>query len=552
MLTNLSIRNYAIINELDVDFTSGFCVITGETGAGKSIILGALSLILGLRADISVLNNKNEKCVVEGRMLVPSKLNLKPFFEENDLDYDDLVILRREIAASGKSRAFINDTPVQLPVMRELGIMLIDIHSQHSNLELGKRQFQLHVIDLYGGHDEILKNYSDRYRELKNIETRFFELTEKAEQAKADLDYFEFQFRQLDEARLTDGEQELFEQEQEILTHAEEIKSGLSQTVQLLEGDEMNALNNMKQALSVLQKLRSFLPVVNELAERLESQLVEMRDIVDECTLLEERTEYDPGRLDEITSRLDLLYSLQQKHRVDSVAGLIATRDDFDRKLQTAALYDEELDEAGIQLKEQREVLLKLAQELRATRASLIPGIEKDVTAYLKLLGMPNGRFTVDLHERQELSPTGIDEVYFLFSANKGVVPEEINKIASGGEMSRLMLAIKTVVAKSKALPSIIFDEIDSGVSGETASKMAEILSAMSKNMQVINITHLPQIAAKGDTHYFVYKTDNASGVETGMKLLSKDERVIEVAKMLSGDNPPAEAIANAKLLMNS
>jgi DNA repair protein RecN (Recombination protein N) len=533
-----------------VEFAPGFCVVTGETGAGKSIIMGALSLILGLRADTSILKNKEEKCVVEGRFLLSGKIDLQSYFEENDLDFEETIILRREITSSGKSRAFINDTPVQLPLMREVGLKLIDIHSQHSNLELGKRQFQLNVIDWYGGHNELLDNYSVLYFELKKIESSYKELNGKSQQAKADLDYYEYQFNQLTEARLKEGEQELLEQEQEMLTHAEEIKLGLSQVYQLFDREEQSALVNLKEAISIMRRMASYLPDAEKLLERLESQLIEMRDIADECELLAEKTENNPGKLEEITHRLDSIYSLQQKHRVGSIAELIEIRDEFDAKLQAAASYDEELERLRKNLKIVKEKVNETAEELHQKRKSLLPDIEKEVTAYLQQLGMPYGQFKIKMQRKEEISSLGFDEVYFLFTANKGGQLEEINKVASGGELSRLMLAIKTVVAKSKALPAIIFDEIDAGISGEIAIKMAEILKSMSQYMQVINITHLPQIASKGDSHYHVYKNETSDGAETGMRLLTPEERIVEISKMLSGEIPSQAAVANAKSLL--
>jgi DNA repair protein RecN (Recombination protein N) len=551
MLVNLSISNYAIIRKLNVDFTSGFCVITGETGAGKSIIMGALSLILGQRADSTALNNVEEKCVVEGRFVINEIEKYKSFFSLNDLDFDLPIILRREISPMGKSRSFINDTPVQLPLMRELGLMLIDIHSQHSNLELGKRQFQLNVIDWYGGHSELLEKYSFHFDEMRNTRVALLEMTEKANKAKTDLDYFEFQFKQLDEMKLRDGEQEELEEEQSKLIHSEEIKTGLNQVFQLFDGEEFSVISRLKEALTVLHRLGSFFPAARQLSERVESQLIEINDISAECEMLAERTEHNPLKLEEITNRLDAIYSLQQKHRVSTVAELISLRDDFDSKIQTAASFEEALESLTFQLKAEQSKVALLADELHEKREGLLPGIEKDVISYLQLLGMPNGQFTIEIRQKDDYSATGNDEVYYLFSANKGTQPEEINKIASGGELSRLMLAIKTVVARSKALSAIIFDEIDTGISGEIATKMGEILSSMANYMQVIDITHLPQIAAKGKSHYMVYKTENEHDVETGMKLLTPDERVQEIAKMLSSDNPTPEAIANARSLLN-
>lgn len=550
MLSNLSIKNYALIQKLDVSFTNNFCVITGETGAGKSIIMGALALILGQRADTSVLNDTEAKCVVEGRFNVADSIDLKLFFEQNDLDYELPVLLRREITPAGKSRAFVNDTPVQLTVIRELGLMLIDIHSQHSNLELGKRRFQLNVIDWFAGHSDLLQQYSVAYKALKKLQRQQTDVQEKSAQAKADLDYFEFQFNQLAEAKLKDGELAELEQEQELLTHSEDIKLGLSQVYQLLDVDELAVLPKLKDASNVLQKLSSYLPDIKNLSERVQSQYIEMQDVAAECEHLAEKTEHDPARLEAVTDRLNMLYSLLQKHRVETITELIALHDEFDQKIQSAASYDEELEKLAKLIATSKKEVGELAAKLHESRAKQLPAVENEIEEYLHQLGMPNAAFKVELNTLEEFQSTGTDEVIFLFVANKGGRLEEITKVASGGEMSRLMLAIKTVVAKSKALPAIIFDEIDTGISGEIAGKMGRILKTMSEYMQVINITHLPQIASKGDSHYQVFKSETANSTVTGMRILNSDERVVEIAKMLSGDVPTNAALENAKSLL--
>ncbi|HKM93945.1 MAG TPA: DNA repair protein RecN [Prolixibacteraceae bacterium] len=550
MLSTLSIKNYAIIKNLNVNFDEGFCVITGETGAGKSIIMGALSLILGQRADSSVVNENEGKCVVEGRFKIESTKKLQSFFNENELDFDVPVILRREITTAGKSRAFVNDTPVSLNILRDLGLMLIDIHSQHSNLELGKHQFQLNVLDWYCGNDSLLAKYTVLYHELTKIQHQRNELFEIAEKAKADLDYFEFQFNQLNEANLTDGEQEELEQEQEILTHAGEIKAGLESVYQILDGDEQCVIVKAKEANSVLQRLKSYLPFAEELSKRLESVYIEMRDIADESELLAEKTEDNPSRLGFIAERINLIYTLQQKHRVESVAELITLRTEYDQKIQASASYGFDIERLDGEIKAQTELVGKASNELHLSREEGIKGFKTEVTQYLNQLGMPNAVFSVDLVSKGNFGSTGTDEVYFLFTANKAGQLEDINKVASGGELSRLMLSIKTVVAKSKALPAIIFDEIDTGISGEIAIKMGSILSEMAKYMQVINITHLPQIASKGMSHYQVYKNEHSHGVETDIKKLNSDERVFEIAKMLSGEIPHQSAIDNARSLL--
>ncbi|HPS14040.1 MAG TPA: DNA repair protein RecN, partial [Prolixibacteraceae bacterium] len=389
-----------------------------------------------------------------------------------------------------------------------------------------------------------------QYAELKRVESSYRQIVEKSIKAKADLDYFDFQFKQLSEARLKDDEQEQLEQEQELLTHAEEIKAGLSQVYGFLNNDEQSVLISLKEAVATMRKMASYLPTAEKLFERTEGCWLELRDIADECGHLAEKTENNPGRLEEVTRRLDTIYSLEQKHRVGSVSELITLRDEFDAKLQLAASYDEEIERMQKAVHQLTEKVEKKAEELHTKRASLLTSIEKEIASYLHLLGMPNAKLTIQLQKKEELSATGFDEVFFLFAANKGGQPEEIHKVASGGELSRLMLAIKTVIAKSKALPAIIFDEIDSGISGEIASKMGDILKSMSQYMQVINITHLPQIASKGDHHYYVFKNDHPDGVETGMRKLSPEERVMEISKMLSGDKPSPEAIANARYLL--
>lgn len=552
MLSGLLIKNYAIIKELNINFGKGFCVITGETGAGKSIIMGALSLILGQRADSSVLNSADEKCVVEGRFEIYGKRDIKSIFENNDLDFDDIIILRREILPNGKSRAFINDTPVQLNLMRDVGIQLIDVHSQHSNLELGKKQFQLNVIDWYGGHSDELLKYSDLYKEFKKVQSLLVSTREMAKQSKADLNFYEFQFNQLNEAKLVDGEQEELEQEQEMLTHAEDIKTGLYSIFNILDGEEQSVIINMKEIYSVAQRMTSYLPIADTILKRIESQLIEARDIAQECEQLLEKTDSDPSRLEFINNRLDLIYTLHHKHRTGSVAELIALRDSFDEKIQTAASFDEEIERLEKLYTSLHSKMEESAVILTGCRKKILPDIEKEIISYLNLLGMPNAIFNVEVGKKDDYTPSGIDEVSFLFNANKGGQPEEINKIASGGELSRLMLAIKSVIARSKELPAIIFDEIDTGISGEIANKMADILKSIAVYMQVINITHLPQIASKGDNHYLVYKNENERNVETGMRILDKDERIREIAKMLSGDNPTPEAIANARSLLNN
>ncbi|GET31281.1 DNA repair protein RecN [Prolixibacter bellariivorans] len=549
MLKRLKIRNYALIRELDVEFHPGFTIITGETGAGKSILLGALSLILGQRADTTALKDTDKKCVVEGVFNV-SAYGLKELFEQYDLDYDDQAIFRREISPSGKSRAFVNDTPVNLKAMRDLGLRLVDIHSQHQNLELNNQHFQLTVVDLYAGHNDLLETYREKFRIYRKTVQSLNALIDKAGQSKADLDYFRFQFEQLESASLVDGEQAEMEKELETLNHAEEIKGNLTQLFELLNGDGPSVVRGSKDGISLLSNVAGFFPEGEDLHQRLESAYLELKDIADEAERAAESIDYDPGRIELLNERLDLIYTLQQKHRVETVAELIAIRESLDAKISDIDSYDLEIEK----LEKQRDVaeaeVKKLAEQLSEQRKEVLPAIEERVNTLLLQLGMPNSRFRVDLNANGTPSGTGIDEVSFMFSANKNAELCEISKVASGGEMSRLMLSLKSLISKSKALPTIIFDEIDSGISGEIAGKMGSILKDMSAGMQVLNITHLPQVAAKGDYHFWVYKKDTEHETVTHLKLLSEKERVEELAKMLSGENISDAALQNAQELL--
>lgn len=549
MLKRLKIRNYALIRELDVEFHPGFTIITGETGAGKSILLGALSLILGQRADTTALKDSEKKCVVEGVFNVKA-YGLKELFEQYDLDYEDQAIFRREISPSGKSRAFVNDTPVNLKAMRDLGLRLVDIHSQHQNLELNNQHFQLTVVDLYAGHNDLLVSYREKFRVYRKTVQELNALVEKAEQSKADLDYFRFQFEQLESAALVDGEQEEMEKELETLNHAEEIKGNLTQLFELLNGEGPSVVRGSKDGMSLLSKVSKFFPEGEDLHQRLESAYLELKDIADEAERAAESVEYDPGRIEFLNERLDSIYTLQQKHRVETVAELIEIRESLDAKLSDIDSYDLEIEKLEKQRDAAEVEVKKLAEQLSVQRKEVLPAIEERVNNLLLQLGMPNSRFRVDLASNGTPSATGIDEVSFMFSANKNTELCEISKVASGGEMSRLMLSLKSLISKSKALPTIIFDEIDSGISGEIAGKMGGILKEMSGGMQVINITHLPQVAAKGDYHFWVYKQDTEHETVTHLKLLSEKERVEELAKMLSGENISDAALQNAQELL--
>ncbi len=549
MLTRLRIQNYALIRELDVDLRPGFSIITGETGAGKSILLGALSLILGQRADSSVLKDKSIKCVVEAVFKVDG-LGLEELFLTNDLDFDNFAIFRREINPAGKSRAFINDSPVMLKTMQDIGIHLIDIHSQSQNLELNTQAFQLMVVDICAGNQDLLATYKDSYRDYRTLISDLAEAESVAEKSKADLDYYQFQFDQLHKASLTENEQELLEKEAELLTHAEEIKAGLSNVAELLNGENISALIQVKTSVGLITKLNNFLPEARGLSQRLDSLYVDLKDIADEVASIGENVEYDPERIRLINERLDLIYSLQQKHHVKSVEELILLRNSLEAKILEVSSNEEEILRL-VQLKELKKAEIEdLSNRLSVKRHSVAEEIESRVIKQLLQLGMPNSKFKVEISPLLSPAAHGMDIVSFLFTANKNGVLCEISKVASGGEMSRVMLAIKALISKSKALPTIIFDEIDAGVSGDIAERMGIILKEISTDMQVINITHLPQIAAKGDHHFLVYKQDSESETTTRLKLLTKSERIEELAKMLSGENITAAAILNAEELL--
>jgi len=549
MLTRLRIQNYALIRELDVDLRPGFSIITGETGAGKSILLGALSLILGQRADSSVLKDKSVKCVVEAVFRVDG-YGFEELFLANDIDYDNFAIFRREINPAGKSRAFINDSPVMLKTMQDIGIHLIDIHSQNQNLELNNQSFQLMVVDICAGNQDLLSIYKDSYRDFRKLITDLDEAEERAEKSKADLDYFQFQFDQLYKAALVPDEQELLEKELELLTHAEEIKAGLSNVTELLNGENISALNQLKSSIGLITRMNSFFPDSKEFSQRLESLYLDLKDIAEEAGSIAEKVEYDPERITSISARLDLIFSLQQKHHVKSVEELIELRNSLEAKILAISTNEEEILRLT-QLKEQKKNEIEdLSNHLTAKRQSVVAEIESRVLKQLLQLGIPNSKFKVEISPMQSPGTHGMDNVSFLFTANKNGVLCEISKVASGGEMSRVMLSIKALISKSKALPTIIFDEIDAGVSGEIAERMGIILKEISIDMQVINITHLPQIAAKGDHHFLVYKQDSESETTTRLKLLSKSERIEELAKMLSGENITSAAILNAEELL--
>ena len=550
MLRSLYIQNYALIEKLDIDFGSGFSVITGETGAGKSIILGAIGLLLGQRADVKSIRQGAAKCVIEARFEIAG-YGMRPFFEENELEYEDECILRREVYASGKSRAFINDTPASLVQMKELGEQLIDVHSQHQNLLLNKEGFQLNVLDILAHDEEELNNYQSLHREWKQVQQDLEDLIVLAEQNKADEDYIRFQLEQLEDAQLAAGEQEELEQEADTLSHAEEIKAGLFRAGQVMNSDEGGLLSALKECLNTMLGLQKVYPSAGELAERLESSYIELKDISQEVSGKEEEIEFNPVRLEEVNDRLNLIYTLQQKHRVTTVDELLALADDYAAKLANITSSDEQIEELKVRSEALYSKVKKQAAVLTKLRTAAAREVEKQMAARLIPLGMPNVRFRVEIGARKEPGVHGADTVNFLFSANKNGALQSISSVASGGEIARVMLSVKAMIAGAVKLPTIVFDEIDTGVSGEIADRMADIMQEMgASDRQVISITHLPQIAARGRAHYKVYKQDNETETNSHIRRLADEERIEEIAHMLSGATLTDAALNNAKALL--
>lgn len=551
MLTTLYIQNYALIEQLDINFQGGFSVITGETGAGKSILLGAIGLLLGQRADVKAIRRGASKCIIEAHFAVGA-YGMKPFFEEHGLEYDEECILRRELYASGKSRGFINDTPTPLSLMKELGEQLIDIHSQHQNLLLDKEGFQLNVLDLLGHNDRALEEYTLRYNRWRKLRAELDELQAALQRDRTEEDYLRFQWEQLSEAHLTDGEQEALEQEAEMLSHAEEIKAGLYKSVQLLEGDDGGVMTQLKEVMHTLSSLAGVFAPAEELASRMESSYIELKDIAQEASAQEEQVEYNPERMDEVNDRLNLIYTLQKKHRVESVAALIELMEGFERKLSQLSQGDDRIEALTAEVEQGRILVMEQAERLSEVRRQAASQVEQEIVSRLALLGMPNVRFAVEIGRRKEPGSHGMDTVNFLFSANKNAHLQSISSVASGGETARVMLSLKAMIAGAVKLPTIVFDEIDTGVSGEIADRMADIMQEMGDNdRQVISITHLPQIAARGAVHYKVYKEDNDTETNSHIRCLTPEERIEEIAHMLSGATLTEAALANAKALLH-
>lgn len=558
MLTHLHIENYALIRESDIAFDGGFVVITGETGAGKSILLGALGLLLGQRADVGVLADKGRKCVVEARFDIDG-LGLQPLFEEADVDYDPQLILRREILPSAKSRAFANDTPVQLPFLKQLGARIIDIHSQHQTLTLADSHFRLSLLDslakpeVGGWRSEVFVAYDAAYREYTRLKRELEALAGAEAQSRKEQDYLQFQFGELSEAQLQPGEQEELERESQLLAHAEAVREGLAAAAAALDDESEHAvLPRLRQAKGALGHVAHYHAQADELLRRLESSLIELADINSELQSAADGITYSPERQQEVDDRLALLYRLQKKHGVDTVEALIALRDELDARLQSISTMDSRISELMEQVDRAYGTLQKAADALTAARRKAGKMLEKNILPTLRELGMPEARFEVQLAEATAYGPMGHDAVALLFNANRGGELREVGKVASGGELSRLMLAIKSMLTSHRLLPTIIFDEIDTGVSGDISVAVGRIMRRMAERMQVVAISHLPQIAAGADQHLKVYKRleEGEERTVSHIRQLTPEERLTEVAVMLSSDPPTAAALQTAKELM--
>lgn len=552
MLKHLAISNYALIDSLSIAFDDGFSVITGETGAGKSILLGALGFVLGDRSDSSIMLDETKKCAVEATFIVDNE-RFKPFFEENDLDFEEELILRRELSPTKKSRAFINDTPVTAQQLKELGNQLVDIHSQHDSLLLTNSDFQLKIVDDAANNAPLLLEYQKVYNTYITLRNELRQLRDMSQKNVAENDFLAFQLDELLKADLQDDEYDEVSQRLELLENAEEVKTLLAQSLSTLSESELSILNQLNDLKSSVDKLRRYVPQAEQYSERLESTKIELKDIAQDLDSLQDSTQFDAASLNEIQERFDLLQRLMMKHHVSDYADLLKIREELQHKVGAFANIDEEIAQKEQELKKCEKELTKLADELSVKRKKVKVSFEKAVTEIIHQLKMPHGVFEIELSENSEyskFSESGKDNVRFLFSANKGIAPDDMSRVASGGELSRLMLAIKAVAAENNYIPTLIFDEIDTGVSGEVASKLGDIMQKMGESLQIVSITHLPQIASKAKNHFFVYKDESEQKTRSCIRLLSHDERVTEIAKMLSNDKITPEAIKAAEVLI--
>ena len=550
MLQQLYIRNFTLIDELDIELRPGFSVITGETGAGKSIILGAIALLLGQRADSKAIKQGSDRCIIEAHFDL-TRYQLKPFFDENDIDYDASdCIIRRELTAAGKSRAFVNDTPVALSLLKELGDMLVDVHSQHQNLLLGKQDFQLEVIDTIAQDQALLNEYQQTFAAYHEKQRQLQALQEEMERNKQNLDFLQFQYEELTNVQLVEDEQEELEQQREMMTHSEDIKTALYEANQHLVADEQGILSRLRKSLSAIHTITKVYPTSEDWIERMESCQIELKDIAQDVEARLEDIDFNPAELERINQRLDKIYDLQKKYHAETIAELIQQRDELKRQLSQIENSDEALASLQNELDVLKKKCLQQAETLTKLRQKASKEIERQMRERLVPLGMPNVRFEVKVN-KAELHKSGQDDIAFLFSANTSSPLQPISQVASGGEIARVMLSLKAMISGAVKLPTIIFDEIDTGVSGKIAERMAEIMKEMGANdRQVISITHLPQIAALGTTHYRVSKEETATGTTSKMQMLSNDERIHEIAQMLSGSDITAAAIQNAKELL--
>ena len=550
MLRHLHIRNYALIGELSVDFSEGFSVITGETGAGKSILLGALGFVLGDRADTGVLFDKEMKCVVEAQFQLDDD-SLRPLFERCDLDFDSECILRRELSPQKKSRAFINDTPVSLQTMKEIGSLLVDIHSQHDSLLLTDADFQLRLLDEIAQNNELLADYQKEHKGYNALKRRLEDLRETASKNITENDYLKFQLDELQKAQLKEGEYIEIEQSLNVMENAEEIRTLLFNANGLLENSETAILPQLTELSSVLHRLKQLVPSSDELQQRIESVQVELKDIAYDLDRLGEDVQFDEGKLQELQERYDLLNRLMMKHHVKAFEELIQLRDTLESKVNAFENIDQEIAETEKALKEQEALLRGLTAKLHAARTKASKTFGQSVTDLARQLAMPHAVYQIAVEPLKDFAPTGLDQVRFLFSANKGVDVAELSKVASGGELSRLMLSIKSVVSQHNYIPTLIFDEIDTGVSGEVAAKIGSIMQGMGVSLQLIAITHLPQVASKATHHYFIYKDNEGIRTQSHIRLLQSEERITEIAKMLSNDKVTPEALKAAEVLLS-
>ena len=550
MLKQLYIRNFTLIERLDMTFNGGFSVITGETGAGKSIILGAIGLLKGQRADSKLIKRGSEKCVIEAHFNL-SRYGMEKFFNDNDMEYDaDDCIVRREITAAGKSRAFVNDTPVPLSVLKELGEQLIDVHSQHQNLLLGKQDFQMEIVDIIADDKDLLDNYRKAYGDYREKQRQLDDLQERLTSNKANADFLLFQYEELDRANLVEGEQETLEAQANQMSHYEDIKTALYQADKAMSAEGTGVTENLRTAINALHSIEGVLPMAGELASRMDADFIDLKDIADELEGQLDKVDFDPKELDSINDRLDRIYSLQKKYHCDTVSQLIEIRDNLKKQLDGIENGDYDLQQVKNEVAKSMKLAIQKADSITKVRKTAAKKIEEEIKQRLVALGMPNIQFTINL-ESSELSADGADKVAYMFSANRNMPMQPVAQVASGGEIARLMLSLKAMVSGAVKLPTIIFDEIDTGVSGKIAEKMADIMCEMGNNeRQVISITHLPQIAAKGATHYKVYKEDRGDTTVSTMKLLCGEDRVNEIAQMLSGSDITEAAISNARELL--